>query len=150
MTYTHILTETRGRVGLLTLNRPQALNALNHALLTELMDALTAGVHFPPNAVAICISAWTTVALAGGTITTFNRDLQLRNASESELYSAIQVYGTAASPAGGSFTDAFEGWLQVPPSLPSGAPAAFHVLVQYLNSGTYSAQKIFVKGWQLA
>lgn len=112
--------------------------------------ALTAGVHFPPNAVAICISAWTTVALAGGTITTFNRDLQLRNVSESELYSAIQVYGTAASPAGGSFTDAFEGWLQVPPSLPSGAPAAFHVLVQYLNSGTYSAQKIFVKGWQLA
>lgn len=42
MTYTHILTETRGRVGLLTLNRPQALNALNHALLTELMDALSA------------------------------------------------------------------------------------------------------------
>jgi enoyl-CoA hydratase len=42
MTYTHILTETRGCVGLLTLNRPQALNALNHALLTELMDALSA------------------------------------------------------------------------------------------------------------
>jgi len=42
MTYTHILTETRGRVGLLTLNRPQALNALNHALLTELMEALSA------------------------------------------------------------------------------------------------------------
>jgi enoyl-CoA hydratase len=42
MTYTHILTETRGRVGLLTLNRPQALNALNNALLGELMDALAA------------------------------------------------------------------------------------------------------------
>ncbi len=42
MTYTHILTKTRGRVGLITLNRPQALNALNHALLTELMDALSA------------------------------------------------------------------------------------------------------------
>lgn len=42
MTYTNILTETRGRVGLITLNRPQALNALNHALLTELMDALSA------------------------------------------------------------------------------------------------------------
>lgn len=40
MTYTHILTETRGRVGLLTLNRPLALNALNNALITELMDAL--------------------------------------------------------------------------------------------------------------
>jgi enoyl-CoA hydratase len=40
MTDTHILTETRGRVALITLNRPQALNALNRALLTELGDAL--------------------------------------------------------------------------------------------------------------
>ncbi len=40
MTYTNILTETREHVGLITLNRPQALNALNHALLNELMDAL--------------------------------------------------------------------------------------------------------------
>jgi enoyl-CoA hydratase len=41
MTFTSILTETRGRVGLITLNRPQALNALNAVLLTELMEALT-------------------------------------------------------------------------------------------------------------
>ncbi len=40
MAYTNILTETREHVGLITLNRPQAMNALNHALLTELMDAL--------------------------------------------------------------------------------------------------------------
>jgi len=42
MTYTNILTEIRGRVGLVTLDRPQAMNALNHVLLTELMDALAA------------------------------------------------------------------------------------------------------------
>jgi enoyl-CoA hydratase len=42
MSYTSILTETRGRVGLITLNRPQAMNALNRALLTELVAALTA------------------------------------------------------------------------------------------------------------
>lgn len=42
MAYTSILVETRGRVGLVTLNRPQALNALNHALMRELMDALDA------------------------------------------------------------------------------------------------------------
>jgi enoyl-CoA hydratase len=42
MAYTCILTETRGRVGLITLNRPQALNALNAILLTELIEALTA------------------------------------------------------------------------------------------------------------
>jgi len=42
MSYTTILTETRAAVGLVTLNRPQALNALNRELLTELLDALAA------------------------------------------------------------------------------------------------------------
>ena len=40
MTYQMILTEIRNRVGLITLNRPQALNALNNQLLREVMDAL--------------------------------------------------------------------------------------------------------------
>ena len=40
MPYEMILTETRERVGLLTLNRPAARNALNLQMLTELMDAL--------------------------------------------------------------------------------------------------------------
>jgi enoyl-CoA hydratase len=35
-----ILVETRGRIGLITLNRPQALNALNATLLTELTAAV--------------------------------------------------------------------------------------------------------------
>ena len=42
MSYTTILTETRGRVGLVTLNRPEAMNALNPVILGELMDALEA------------------------------------------------------------------------------------------------------------
>ena len=42
MMYTSILVETRGRVGLITLNRPQALNALNNQLMREVMDALVA------------------------------------------------------------------------------------------------------------
>jgi len=42
MSYEMILTEIRGRVGLITLNRPQALNALNNQLMRELMDALEA------------------------------------------------------------------------------------------------------------
>jgi enoyl-CoA hydratase len=42
MPYELILAETRGRVGLVTLNRPQAMNALNNQLMRELMDALEA------------------------------------------------------------------------------------------------------------
>ena len=42
MPYELILTERHGRVGLITLNRPQAMNALNNQLLRELMDALDA------------------------------------------------------------------------------------------------------------
>jgi enoyl-CoA hydratase len=40
--YETILTETRGRVGLITLNRPKALNALNSTVLAEVLSALTA------------------------------------------------------------------------------------------------------------
>ncbi|MEP7064342.1 MAG: enoyl-CoA hydratase, partial [Betaproteobacteria bacterium] len=40
MAYQTILTETRDRTALITLNRPQRLNALNDALADELGDAL--------------------------------------------------------------------------------------------------------------
>jgi len=42
MAYEHILVETRGAVGLITLNRPAALNALCAALIEELDAALDA------------------------------------------------------------------------------------------------------------
>src|SRR5262249_25666946 len=42
MTYQHLIVETRGRVGLIRLNRPDALNALNSALMTELAAAVAA------------------------------------------------------------------------------------------------------------
>ncbi len=40
MAYENIIVETRGHVGLVTLNRPKALNALNAALIAELNQAL--------------------------------------------------------------------------------------------------------------
>jgi len=42
MTYENILVETHDAVGLIRFNRPQALNALNAALIRELSEALTA------------------------------------------------------------------------------------------------------------
>jgi enoyl-CoA hydratase len=42
MSYENILVETRGKVGLITLNRPKALNALSPDLMRELGAALTA------------------------------------------------------------------------------------------------------------
>ena len=42
MDYQNIIVETRGKVGLVTLNRPKALNALNDALVDELGVALDA------------------------------------------------------------------------------------------------------------
>jgi enoyl-CoA hydratase len=42
MAYENILVETRGKVGVIRLNRPQALNALNPALIAELSKAIDA------------------------------------------------------------------------------------------------------------
>lgn len=40
MSFEHILTRSDGRVGIVQLNRPKALNALNQRLVTELTEAL--------------------------------------------------------------------------------------------------------------
>jgi len=42
MTYQNIIVETRGKIGIIRLNRPQALNALNAALIGELTAAVQA------------------------------------------------------------------------------------------------------------
>jgi enoyl-CoA hydratase len=42
MAYSNIMVETKGKVGLVTLNRPNALNALNGALISEMSQALDA------------------------------------------------------------------------------------------------------------
>ena len=42
MSYENIIVETRGRVGLIRLNRPQALNALNSALIADVSRAVDA------------------------------------------------------------------------------------------------------------
>jgi enoyl-CoA hydratase len=52
MAYQNIVVETRGKIGIIRLNRPQALNALNAALITELTQAVAA---FEADAAIACI-----------------------------------------------------------------------------------------------
>jgi enoyl-CoA hydratase len=52
MAYDNIIVETRGNVGLIRLNRPQALNALNSALIRELESAVKA---FDANPDIVCM-----------------------------------------------------------------------------------------------
>jgi enoyl-CoA hydratase len=62
-----VLIETRGRVGLLTLNRPKALNALNSALLAEL-DAALAGFDADENVGAVVVTGSAKAFAAGADI----------------------------------------------------------------------------------
>ncbi len=78
MTYNTILTETRGKVGLITLNRPQALNALNGELLAELNQAMQA-FDADPAVGAIVISGSERAFAAGADIK------QMAEASEAQM-----------------------------------------------------------------
>jgi enoyl-CoA hydratase len=67
MAYETLLVETRGRVGLVTLNRPQALNALNRQLLEELQGVL-AGFEADADIGAIVITGSEKAFAAGADI----------------------------------------------------------------------------------
>lgn len=68
MSEAFVLTETRGRVGLITLNRPKALNALNDALMDQLGQALLA-FDADENIGAIVITGGDKAFAAGADIT---------------------------------------------------------------------------------
>jgi len=76
--YQHILTETIGQVGLITLNRPDAYNALNLAMLEEIMAALDKFDH-QDDVGAMIISGNQKAFAAGADIT------HMVNASEDEI-----------------------------------------------------------------
>lgn len=78
MDYTAILVERRGRVGLVTLHRPQALNALNRVLLTELAHAL-ASLDADDTVGAIVLTGGERVFAAGADIR------EMAEASEEEM-----------------------------------------------------------------
>ena len=64
MAYECILTDTRGPVGLITLNRPDALNALNKQLMDEATDAL--GKYEADDAIGAIVITGSSKAFAAG------------------------------------------------------------------------------------
>lgn len=88
MTLTSILVETRGRVGLITLNRPQALNALNNQLMNELMDSL-ASFDKNENIGAIVITGSEKAFAAGADI----KEMADKSALEMTTADHVAVFG---------------------------------------------------------
>jgi enoyl-CoA hydratase len=74
MTYENLLVETRGPVGIITLNRPKALNALNSALIGELNQAV-AGFEADEAVGAIVITGSERAFAAGADI----KEMQSKN-----------------------------------------------------------------------
>jgi enoyl-CoA hydratase len=92
MTYTSILVETRGRVGLITLNRPQALNALNSTLMLEVLDALEL-FDKDDNIGAMVITGNEKVFAAGADI----KEMTDKNAQQMIDADLVAVYGRIRS-----------------------------------------------------
>jgi enoyl-CoA hydratase len=67
MTYQNLIVETRGKVGIIRLNRPQALNALNTALIAELSGAID-GFETDPLVACIIITGSDKAFAAGADI----------------------------------------------------------------------------------
>ena len=64
MAFENIIVETKGRVGVIRLNRPQALNALNRALIAELIQAID--VHEADDAIGCLLITGSEKAFAAG------------------------------------------------------------------------------------
>jgi enoyl-CoA hydratase len=69
-----VLVERRGRLGVLTLNRPRAINALNHEMVRLLQRTLDAWADDPDIATVVLTGAGERGLCAGGDIVTIYRD----------------------------------------------------------------------------
>ena len=67
MSYENVIVETRGKVGLITLNRPKAMNALNDKLIDEISAALD-GFEADPNIGCMVITGSDKAFAAGADI----------------------------------------------------------------------------------
>jgi len=87
MPYQMILTETRGQVGVVSLNRPQARNAFNNQLLHDFMDALESFDR--DNAVGALVITGNDKAFAAGADIKEMADADLRQMLDSQFIASF-------------------------------------------------------------
>ncbi|MCX4747470.1 enoyl-CoA hydratase/isomerase family protein [Kitasatospora sp. NBC_01287] len=83
-----VLARTDGRVGRLTLNRPRAINALNHPMVTALHEQLTAWAADPAVAAVVVTGAGERGLCAGGDIRFFHDDAKVGGAGARAFFGA--------------------------------------------------------------
>ncbi|WP_035845431.1 enoyl-CoA hydratase/isomerase family protein [Kitasatospora azatica] len=76
-----VLARRDGRVGRITLNRPRAINALNHAMILAVRAALDAWEHDPEVAAVVITGAGERGLCAGGDIRFFHDDAKIGGAA---------------------------------------------------------------------
>ena len=96
MAYETILVENRGAVGLITLNRPKALNALNAQLVSELSEALH-GMDADPQ-VAVMVITGSERAFAAGADIREMQDKSFIDAYTGDFIGPWQELGTCRKP----------------------------------------------------
>lgn len=74
MSEPEVLIETRDRLGVITLNRPKAINALNHAMVLTITDALRAWAEDPQVRTVVLTGAGERGLCAGGDIVAIHDD----------------------------------------------------------------------------
>ena len=96
MAYETILVEARGPVGLITLNRPAALNALNRQVIAELNRAL-AGFEADP-AIAVMVLTGSERAFAAGADVKEMQELDFMAAYQSDFIGSWQQVAACRKP----------------------------------------------------
>ena len=97
MTYANILVETHGAVGLIRLNRPQALNALSAALMEDLNAALEAFETDP--AIGAIVLTGSEKAFAAGADIKEMQDKTFAEAFIGDFISAGRMWRRRGSPS---------------------------------------------------
>lgn len=96
MDYETILVERRGRVGLVTLNRPKALNALNSQVMRECIAALQT---FDEDVgIGAVVLTGSEKAFAAGADIKEMRDLQFADAYLTDVYSGWEAFSRLRKP----------------------------------------------------